>query len=65
MMKETILVNLKKALDLLANHMVLVRSNLAIVQGIQEQVDEDADYIIVMNQAQHRQTAEPLEDAAR
>lgn len=51
MMDKSIRENLKKALDLLADHMVLVRSNLAIIQGIQEQVDENADYTIVMNQS--------------
>lgn len=51
MMKESILENLKKALDLLANHMVLVRSNLAIIQGIRELVEEDNDYTMVMNQS--------------
>ena len=51
MMKESILENLKKSLDLLANHMVLVRSNLAIIQGIRELVEEDNDYTMVMNQS--------------
>ncbi len=51
MMKESILENLKKSLDLLANHMVFVRSNLAIIQGIRELVEEDNDYTMVMNQS--------------
>ncbi len=50
-MEEKILLNLKKALDLLVNHMVLVHSNLAIIQGIRELVEEDDDYIIVMNKS--------------
>lgn len=51
MMKESILENLKKSLDLLANHMVFVRSNLAVIQGIRELVEEDNDFTMVMNQS--------------
>ena len=46
-----LLINLKKSLDILANHMVFVRSNLAIIQGIRELVEEDNDYTMVMNQS--------------
>ena len=46
-----LLVKLKKTLDILANHVVFVRSNLAIIEGIKELVEEDNDYTMVMNQS--------------
>lgn len=33
---SSIIENLKKALDLLADHMIRVRSNLAIIEGLKE-----------------------------
>ena len=48
---DSIIEKLKKALDLLADHMIRVRSNLAIIQGLKETVEEKPEYTNLMNQS--------------
>lgn len=48
---DRVIRNLKKTLDVLANHMICVRSDLAIIQGMKEAIEEKPDYTNLMNQS--------------